>query len=46
MTKHEKARLRFCDYYSFMSYADFMAWVAAADGAAPDMSFSETTDQD
>ena len=46
MSNHEKARLRFCDYYSFMSYADFMAWVAAAGEAAPDMSFSETTDQD
>jgi len=42
VSKHEKACLRFCDYYSFMSYADFTAWVEAADEAAPDMSFSES----
>lgn len=46
MCKHEKLRLRFCDYYSFMSYSDFTAWVQADDEAAPEMSFSDTVASD
>lgn len=42
MCKHEKLRLRFCDFYSFMSYSDFAAWVETDDESGPDMSFSET----
>jgi hypothetical protein len=41
VSKHEKLHLRFCDYYSFMSYSDFTAWVEADDESAPQMSFSE-----
>jgi hypothetical protein len=42
VSKLEKTRLKFCDYYSFMSYADFCTWVEAADECAPEMSFSES----
>jgi hypothetical protein len=38
---YERAGARFCDYYSFMSYADFTAWVAAEDESLPEISFSE-----
>jgi hypothetical protein len=41
VSKHEKLHLRFCDYYAFMSYSDFTAWVEADDDSAPQMSFSE-----
>jgi len=40
---YERAGARFCDYYSFMSYADFTAWVAADDESLPEISFSETS---
>ncbi|MDP9695821.1 UNVERIFIED_ORG: hypothetical protein J2X79_003398 [Arthrobacter globiformis] len=42
MTRNEKAALKFCDYYSFMSYSDFTTWLEAADETAPEMSFAET----
>jgi hypothetical protein len=29
---------RCCDYYSFMSLADFLTWVAKNDGSEPDIS--------
>jgi hypothetical protein len=35
MGKPEKATQRFCDYYSFMSYSDFAAWVDADDDSDP-----------
>lgn len=41
MSKHEKLRLSYCDFYSFMSYSDFMVWVQADDDSAPGMSFSD-----
>jgi transposase len=41
VARNEKADPRFCDYYSFMSYSDFTAWLEAADGTIPEMSFSE-----
>lgn len=31
-------RFRYCDYYSFMSLTDFLAWVAKNDGSEPDIS--------
>jgi hypothetical protein len=40
MSKAEKQNLRYCDYYCFMSAADFMAWVEAEDGCEPEMSYS------
>jgi len=40
---HMNERVRFCDYYSFMSYADFTAWVATDDESLPEISFSETS---
>jgi hypothetical protein len=46
VSKLEKTRLKFCDYYSFMSYADFCIWVEAADEDAPEMSFSESAVRD
>lgn len=39
MSRSEKASQRFCDYYSFMSYADFAAWVAADDESEPVVSY-------
>jgi hypothetical protein len=30
--------LRYCDYYSFVSLADFLAWVDRNDGSEPDIS--------
>jgi hypothetical protein len=38
---YERGCARFCDYYSFMSYADFTAWIEADDGSLPEISFSE-----
>jgi hypothetical protein len=38
---YERAGATFCDYYSFMSYADFAAWVEADDESLPEISFSE-----
>lgn len=29
---------RCCDYYSSMSFTDFLAWVANNDGSEPDIS--------
>ncbi|UEL28872.1 MULTISPECIES: hypothetical protein [Micrococcaceae] len=43
MSKREKLVLKFCDYYSFMSYSDFRAWVEADDESAPTMSYSQST---
>lgn len=31
---------RYCDYYSFMSLADFMAWIQKDDGSQPGVSYS------
>ena len=39
MSKAEKQTLRYCDYYCFMSLADFMAWVDAEDGTEPEISY-------
>jgi hypothetical protein len=39
MSKAEKQTLRYCDYYCFMSLADFMAWVDAEDGIEPEISY-------
>lgn len=37
----EKATLpRYCDYYSFMSLADFMTWIRKNDGSEPGISYS------
>lgn len=35
MSKIEKQKFRNCDYYSFMSLADFMAWVEADEFGEP-----------
>ncbi|MDP9986091.1 hypothetical protein J2S98_001239 [Arthrobacter oryzae] len=42
MGKQEKSCLRFCDYYSWMSYADFTTWVEAEDESAPGISFTDS----
>ena len=34
-------RLRYCDYYSFMSLADFLTWVERNDGSEPDISHEQ-----
>jgi hypothetical protein len=34
-------RFRYCDYYSFMSLADFLAWVEKNDGSEPDISHTD-----
>lgn len=39
VSKAEKQTLRYCDYYCFMSLADFMAWVDAEDGTEPEISY-------
>lgn len=31
---------RYCDYYSFMSLADFMTWIQKNDGSEPGISYS------
>ena len=31
---------RYCDYYSFMSLADFMTWIQRDDGSEPGISYS------
>ena len=31
-------KFRYCDYYNFMSLADFLAWVEKNDGSEPDIS--------
>lgn len=31
-------KFRYCDYYSFMSLADSLAWVDKNDGSEPDIS--------
>jgi hypothetical protein len=31
---------RYCDYYSFMSLADFMTWIQKDDGSEPGISYS------
>lgn len=37
----EEATLpRYCDYYSFMSHADFMTWLQRNDGSEPGISYS------
>lgn len=38
MSQAEKANLRYCDYYWFMSLADFTAWVQDDTNPEPDMS--------
>jgi hypothetical protein len=43
VSKHDKLVLKFCDFYSFMSYSDFRAWVEADDDSAPAMSFARPT---
>jgi hypothetical protein len=40
MSNAEKKNLRYCDYYCFMSLADFTAWVQDDSGSEPDMSFT------
>ena len=32
---------RYCDYYSFMSLADFMTWIQKDDGSEPGISYSQ-----
>lgn len=32
------AKRQYCDYYSFMSLTDFLAWVERNDGSEPDIS--------
>jgi hypothetical protein len=36
----EAAPPRYCDYYSFMSLADFMTWIQRDDGSEPGISYS------
>ena len=40
MSKAEKQNLRYCDYYCFMSLADFLAWVEEDGGSEPSMSYT------
>lgn len=40
VSKAEKQELRYCDYYCFMSLADFTAWVQDEANHEPDMSFN------
>jgi hypothetical protein len=42
VSKHEKECLKYCDYYSFMSYSDFIKWVEADDRPDPEMSSSSS----
>lgn len=35
---HANQKFRYCDYHSFMSLADFLAWVGKNDGSEPDIS--------
>jgi len=44
MSKSEKLVLKFCDYYSFMSYTDFRAWVEADDDSSPALSYARSGD--
>lgn len=40
MGNAEKKNLRYCDYYCFMSLADFTAWVQDDSGSEADMSYT------
>jgi len=39
MSKDDKQNLRYCDFYCFMSLADFSTWVEAEDLAEPEISY-------
>ncbi|MGX9902270.1 hypothetical protein ACW0JT_25130 [Arthrobacter sp. SA17] len=41
MSKAEKEKLRYCDYYWCMSLKDFTEWVEAEDGPEPGLSYSD-----
>ncbi|WP_309109112.1 hypothetical protein [Arthrobacter sp.] len=41
MSKAEKEKLRYCDYYWCMSLKDFNEWVEAEDGPEPGLSYSD-----
>lgn len=34
-------QLKFCDYYSFMTYSDFAAWQDTDDDSGPMISYSD-----
>jgi hypothetical protein len=41
MSRNEKMQLKFCDYYSFMTYTDFAAWQDTDDDSGLTISYSD-----